>query len=199
LGCTTRRCSTIGNGKSSSRSFLRRPDLGDREPMTGWFWKAFCGFCAAERAGAICPSDTPAPALAGGGCATGEEEDIWLNIWRVFLSALAAQGRLNWDEVFIDGSFASAKKGGSAWVKPNVAKVQSGWWWQTARVYLSRSRLFSASARRSHPRRKETLRAVQVSRPWRGSSPQSSYPTPSVTALTTRSVSVSGWPHAGSS
>lgn len=65
-----------------------------------------------------------------------EEEELWLNIWRVFLSALDAQGRLNWDEVFMDGSFASAKKGGSAWVKPNVAKVQSGWWWQTARVYL---------------------------------------------------------------
>jgi transposase len=65
-----------------------------------------------------------------------EEEDLWLNIWRVFLWALDAQGRLNWDEVFMDGSFASAKKGGSAWVKPNVAKVQSGWWWQTARVYL---------------------------------------------------------------
>jgi transposase len=65
-----------------------------------------------------------------------EEEDLWLQIWRVFLSALDAQGRLNWDEVFMDGSFASAKKGGSAWVKPNVAKVQSGWWWQTARVYL---------------------------------------------------------------
>ena len=65
-----------------------------------------------------------------------EEEDLWLQIWRVFLSALDAQGRLNWDEVFMDGSFASAKKGDSAWVKPNVAKVQSGWWWQTAKVFL---------------------------------------------------------------
>jgi len=105
-----------------------------------------------------------------------EEEDIWLNIWRVFLSALDAQGRLNWDEVFIDGSFASAKKGGSAWVKPNVAKVQSGWWWQTARVYLSRSRLFSAAPAEVTLGGRNLEGSAGVAS-WRGSSPQSSYPT----------------------
>jgi hypothetical protein len=36
---------------------------------------------------------------------------------------LDARGKLNWEEVFLDGSFASAKKGGSAWVKPNVARA----------------------------------------------------------------------------
>lgn len=83
-----------------------------------------------------------------------EEEDIWLNIWRVFLSALDAQGRLNWDEVFLDGSFASAKKGGSAWVKPNVAKVQSGWWWQTAKVYLWEADSLAPRPRKSSLRKK---------------------------------------------
>lgn len=83
-----------------------------------------------------------------------EEEDIWLQIWRVFLAALDAQGRLNWDEVFMDGSFASAKKGGSAWVKPNVAKVQSGWWWQTARVYLWEADLQAPRLRKSPLRKK---------------------------------------------
>jgi transposase len=65
-----------------------------------------------------------------------EERDVWLGIWRGLLGQLDAQGKLNWSEVFLDGSFAPAKKGGSAWVKPNVAKVRSGWWWQTARVFL---------------------------------------------------------------
>ncbi len=83
-----------------------------------------------------------------------EEEELWLNIWRVFLSALDAQGRLNWDEVFMDGSFASAKKGGSAWVKPNVAKVQSGWWWQTARVYLWEADSLAPRLRKSPSRKK---------------------------------------------
>jgi transposase len=65
-----------------------------------------------------------------------EERGVWLKIWRGLLGQLDARGKLNWSEVFLDGSFAPAKKGGSAWVKPNVAKVRSGWWWQTAKVFL---------------------------------------------------------------
>ncbi len=33
-----------------------------------------------------------------------EEQNIWLNIWRAFLSKLDGQGKLNWSEVFMDGS-----------------------------------------------------------------------------------------------
>ncbi len=40
-----------------------------------------------------------------------EEEEIWLNIWRLFLSELAAQGRLNWDEVLWTGASPRPKKG----------------------------------------------------------------------------------------
>lgn len=65
-----------------------------------------------------------------------EECDVWLTLWRTFLSELDEQGRLNWEQVFADGSFAPAKKGASAWEKPNVERVRSGWWWQTARVFL---------------------------------------------------------------
>ena len=65
-----------------------------------------------------------------------EERGVWLTIWRGLLGQLDQKGKLNWSEVFLDASFAPAKKGGSAWVKPDVAKVQSGWWWQTARVFL---------------------------------------------------------------
>lgn len=66
-----------------------------------------------------------------------EECDVWLTLWRVFLAELDEQGKLDWEQVFADGSFAPAKKGASAWEKPNVEKVRSGWWWQTARVFLS--------------------------------------------------------------
>lgn len=65
-----------------------------------------------------------------------EECDVWLTLWRTFLSELDEQGKLDWEQVFADGSFAPAKKGASAWEKPNVEKVRSGWWWQTARVFL---------------------------------------------------------------
>jgi transposase len=65
-----------------------------------------------------------------------EEQDIWLKIWRQFLSELDQKGRLDWSESFLDGSFAPAKKGGSASARPNAAKARSGWWWSTAKVFL---------------------------------------------------------------
>ena len=65
-----------------------------------------------------------------------EERGVWLKIWRAFLRQLDQRGRLDWRETFLDGSFASAKKGAAASAKPNVAKARSGWWWSTARVFL---------------------------------------------------------------
>jgi hypothetical protein len=54
----------------------------------------------------------------------------------LFLSLLDEKGLLDWQEAFIDGSFAPAKKGALASAKPKKAKVQSGWWWSTAKVFL---------------------------------------------------------------
>lgn len=65
-----------------------------------------------------------------------EAQGAWLRLWRAFLSELDQQERLDWDEVFLDGSFASAKKGATELAKPSAAKARSGWWWSTARVYL---------------------------------------------------------------
>src|SRR5689334_9542289 len=65
-----------------------------------------------------------------------EQEELWLKIWRIFLSELDARKKLDWSQCFIDGSFAPAKKGGSASEIPAKAKGRSGWWWSTARVFL---------------------------------------------------------------
>jgi transposase len=65
-----------------------------------------------------------------------EEQGLWLKIWRVFLSELDRQKKLDWSQCFIDASFAPAKKGGSAWARLAKAKARSGWWWSTARVFL---------------------------------------------------------------
>jgi hypothetical protein len=73
---------------------------------------------------------------------------VWLDVWRKFLSMLDADGLLDWEEAFIDGSFAPAKKGALASEKPKKAKERSGWWWSTAKVFL-----WEASLPR-HPRRK---------------------------------------------
>jgi transposase len=50
---------------------------------------------------------------------------------------LRDRGRLDLSETFIDGTFASAKKGGSMWDLPVAAKAPRSWQWQTALVFLS--------------------------------------------------------------
>lgn len=65
-----------------------------------------------------------------------EEQGIWLNVWRAFLGELDEQGQIDWQETFADGTFSSAKKGAHALEKPNAERVQSLWWWRTARVCL---------------------------------------------------------------
>lgn len=65
-----------------------------------------------------------------------EEEGVWLKAWRAFLAELDERGQLDWSEAFVDGSFAPAKKGGSASGRRNVARERSGWWWSTAKVFL---------------------------------------------------------------
>jgi hypothetical protein len=65
-----------------------------------------------------------------------EEQGVWLDVWRKFLSMLDEKGALDWEEAFIDGSFTPAKKGAPASGKPKRAKAQSGWRWSTAKVFL---------------------------------------------------------------
>jgi transposase len=65
-----------------------------------------------------------------------EEQGVWLRLWRAFLAELDERGKLDWQESFLDGSFASAKKGATESAKPSVGRARSGWWWSTARVFL---------------------------------------------------------------
>jgi transposase len=113
-----------------------RPWADNRKVLEGILWVL--------RSGARW-KDLPAHYLSSSTCwrrlKKWEEQGVWLKVWRTFLSQLDAQGTLNWSEIFLDGSFAPAKKGGSAWVKPNAEKVRSGWWWSTARVFLSEAKL----------------------------------------------------------
>ena len=65
-----------------------------------------------------------------------DQQGVWLSIWRAFLSELDQKRRLDWQESFLDGSFAPAKKGAMELAKPSVERAQSGWWWSRARVFL---------------------------------------------------------------
>jgi len=50
-----------------------------------------------------------------------EEDGTWLRIWRTFIDLFDQQELIDWEETFIDGSFAPAKKGGLPSEKPKVA------------------------------------------------------------------------------
>ncbi len=80
---------------------------------------------------------------------------------------LRERGKLDLSETFIDGTFASAKKGAIKWEKPSGGRVRNSWQWQTALVFLSPStqrvlrrtksnlsgKLFASGSQTSDPRR----------------------------------------------
>lgn len=51
-------------------------------------------------------------------------QGIFLSIFRNFLAELNANSKIDWEESFIDGTFASAKKGVRRSAKQNVGKDQ---------------------------------------------------------------------------
>src|SRR5208337_4619958 len=64
-----------------------------------------------------------------------QEQGVWLSAWRTLLGTLDERGLLKWDETFLDGSFAPAKKGAAQSEKPSVARGRSGWYWSTVKVF----------------------------------------------------------------
>lgn len=108
-----------------------RPRAGQRECLEGILWVLRSGARWQDL-----PKEYPSGSTCWRRLHDWEEQGLWLKIWRTFLGELDAQGKLDWSETFADGSFAPAKKGGPALARPNAAKVRSGWWWSTAKVFL---------------------------------------------------------------
>jgi len=67
------------------------------------------------------PSEFPSPSTCWRRLQQWEEQGVWLRAWRTFLGGLDEEGLLKWDQSFLDGSFAPAKKGGAA-----VGKTKRG-------------------------------------------------------------------------
>jgi len=82
------------------------------------------------------PDRYPSPATCWRRLHRWQEEGVWLELWRTYLSELNEKHRLHWEETFVDGTFAPAKKGALVSERPNGARAQSAWWWSTARVFL---------------------------------------------------------------
>ena len=118
----------------SARGGRRR--INDREVMEGILWVLRSGARWKDL-----PRRFPSPTTCWRRLREWEDAGVWLAIWRAFLSELDEAGQLDWHEVFADGTFAPAKKGVPRSARPNVERVRSLWWWQTARVCLSESNL----------------------------------------------------------
>lgn len=44
-----------------------------------------------------------------------EADGTWERVWRTLLGTLDAQGKLEWAQAFLDGSFVPAKRGARPW------------------------------------------------------------------------------------
>lgn len=107
-----------------------RPAAANRACFEGILWILQTG--AAWR---FLPGEFPSPSTCWRRLQRWQDEGVWLEAWRALLGALDENGLLRWDETFLDGSFAPAKKGASRSAKPSAARARSGWYWQTVKVF----------------------------------------------------------------
>lgn len=83
-----------------------RPWADDRRCLEGILWIMSTGAQWAEL-----PKRYPGYATCWRRLRLWERGDVFVKMWRAFLSALNADDRIVWEEAFADGTFASAKKG----------------------------------------------------------------------------------------
>ena len=107
-----------------------RPWVANRAVIDGILWVLKTGARWCDL-----PSEYPSPATCWRRLKRWDEDGTWERIWRAFLTELNARGRLEWETAFIDGTFASAKKGALTSDRPSAGKVQSAWYWWSVRVF----------------------------------------------------------------
>lgn len=109
-----------------------RPWADDRACLEGILWVLRTGARWRDL-----PKAYPSPATCWRRLAQWEAEARWKQIWRAFLGQLDQRHLLDWEECFIDGTFAPAKKGALVSARHVRVRGQSYWYWSSARVYLS--------------------------------------------------------------
>lgn len=107
-----------------------RPWADDRACFEGILWVLRSGARWKDL-----PKEFPSPATCWRRLHRWERESAWRTAWQAYLGELDAKGLIDWNEAFIDASFAPAKRGVSRLGKPAKERARSGWWWQTVRDY----------------------------------------------------------------
>src|SRR2546426_11168437 len=130
---TEAQCKKIAPLLPKPRKHLQdgRPWIENRRVLEGILWILRSGARWQDL-----PEKYPHPSTCWRRLRDWEEQGVWLNIWRAFLSELNERKQLQWSASFLDGSFAPAKKGALEPEKPSGARARSGWWWSTARAFL---------------------------------------------------------------
>ena len=132
-----------------------RPPLDDRRCVEGILWVLWTGTLWSEL-----PPRYGSATTCWRRLKAWEEHGVLLELWRAFLAELNDQQKIRWNECFVDGSFAPAKKRDLVSAPPSAARERSGWYWPMARVlrwehtWTRRPRRRSGSSkRRSTPSR----------------------------------------------
>ena len=97
-----------------------RKPVGDRKCFEGILWILWTGSPWAALPKIYGPKSTVHDRLK-----IWSENGVMEKLWRVFLAELEANDQLRWNECFVDGTFASAKKGANSSVKRSAAKERS--------------------------------------------------------------------------
>ena len=106
-----------------------RPRVDNRRCFEGILWILWTGAPWSEP-----PKRYASPTTCWRRLKQWEEEGTLLELWRAFLAELAEADLIKWDECFIDGSFAPAKKGASKSARRSEERARSGWFWSMTRV-----------------------------------------------------------------
>ncbi|MBX3443841.1 MAG: IS5 family transposase [Planctomyces sp.] len=108
-----------------------RPPADDRACLEGILWVLKTGARWKDL-----PGEFPSPATCWRRMNEWAESGVLEAVWRALLDQLDDQQLLDWDEVFVDGTFSPAKKGGFAWETPSAGREPSGCFWLMRRVFL---------------------------------------------------------------
>ena len=137
-----------------------RPPADDRACWEGILWVLRSGARWRDL-----PDRFPSPSTCWRRLTEWEAEGVLEAIWHAFLDTLDERGLIDWDEVFVDGTFAPAKKGATKSEKPSAERVQSWWWWLMVKEFRLHALPRLLLLQRSRLRKKPLSKSRQASAP----------------------------------
>jgi transposase len=83
-----------------------RPRADDRRTINGILWVLRSGARWRDL-----PREFGTPSTCHRRLQEWQDQGVWKHLWLTFLGALDQQGKLDWSQAFLDGSFVPAKRG----------------------------------------------------------------------------------------